>query len=130
MYTISIKSTFDTFLWFPFYLKLTFVISLAFICYALHVSPILFCVDVLITQYFLNNPLTEIEDCFWTDIVTYRRIRYDIVHTPHVRLSLISGGQRAFSRDSWALSNRQCCRVLLYVATCISYTKWQCFKQG
>ena len=29
-----------------------FVISMAFICYAVHVSPILFCMDVLLTQYF------------------------------------------------------------------------------
>jgi len=28
-----------------------------------HVSTMLFCVDVLITQYFKNS-LTEIEDCF------------------------------------------------------------------
>jgi len=34
------------------YPKLMFVISMAFICYAVHVSPMLFCVDVLITQYF------------------------------------------------------------------------------
>jgi len=34
------------------YLKLTFVISMAFICYAVHVSHMLFCVGVLITQNF------------------------------------------------------------------------------
>jgi len=28
------------------------------------ISSKLFCVDVLIPQYFLNSPLTEIEHCF------------------------------------------------------------------
>jgi len=30
----------------------------------MHISPMTFCVDVLITQYFLNSPLPEIEDYF------------------------------------------------------------------
>jgi len=29
-----------------------------------HVSTMLFCVDVLITQIVLNSPVTEMEDCF------------------------------------------------------------------
>ena len=36
-------------------------------------SPMLFCVDVLITQYFQNSPLTEIEDCLgkYCDVSSY-----------------------------------------------------------
>ena len=61
------------------YLKLTlvwplFAMSVAYEFVHMHVSFMLFWVDVLITQYFQNSPLTEIEYCFKADIVTYRRI--------------------------------------------------------
>ena len=38
--------------------------SVAYEYVHVQISPMLFCVDVLITQYFLNSPLEEIEDCF------------------------------------------------------------------
>jgi len=34
----------------------------AYECVHVQISPMLFCVDVLITHYFENSPLTEIED--------------------------------------------------------------------
>jgi len=60
-----------------------------------HVTTMLFGVDVLITQYFQNSPLTEIEACFKADIVTCRRIKLSIVL---FRIQRIAGNHDTFCR--------------------------------